>query len=261
METEKFITKEGIAAHLERQIPLHIFETIDSTSTYAKKLAESGAEHGTAVIALQQTGGRGRLGRSFHAPAGTGIYMSLILKTEADFSKAMLVTTAASVAVCRAIRKVCGAYPQIKWVNDIYLNGKKVCGILTEAVTDPDTGLPQAIVAGIGINCSTESFPENLQEIAGAVEGDYSPAQLAAQVTNELLQLTDDLDPGSFIGEYREHSMVIGKTVKVYKGGYSPDAAGINARVLDIDDSGGLRVIYSSGECETLSSGEISIRL
>ena len=142
MEAEKFITKEGIAAHLERQIPLHIFETIDSTSTYAKKLAESGAEHGTAVIALQQTGGRGRLGRSFHAPAGTGIYMSLILKTAADFSKAMLVTTAASVAVCRAIRKVCGADPQIKWVNDIYLNGKKVCGILTEAVTDPDTGLP-----------------------------------------------------------------------------------------------------------------------
>lgn len=259
--TEKFMTKEGIAKHLERDIALNIFDSIDSTNNYAKELAAGGTEHGTTVLALQQTGGRGRLGRSFHAPEGTGIYMSIILKAEADFSRALPVTTAASVAVSRAISKVCGKEPEIKWVNDIYLNSKKVCGILAEAVTDPATGLPEAIVVGIGINCSTEGFPEELLEIAGAVEGDYDPQQLTAQVINELLELADGLDPADFISEYRNRSMVIGKTVKVYKGGYSPDKTGISARVLDIDDNGGLKVIYSSGERETLSSGEISIRI
>ena len=259
MDTKKFMTKEGIAQHLDRGIPLYVFDSIDSTNTYAKGLAAEGAEHGTTVIALQQTGGRGRLGRSFHAPEGTGIYMSIILKAEADFSKAMMATTAASVAVCRAIGKVCNKEPQIKWVNDIYLNGKKVCGILTEAITE--AGLPKALVVGIGINCSTAGFPDELLEIAGAVEGDYDPQQLTAQVINELLELADNMEPEKFIGEYKDRSLVIGKTVKVYKGGYAPDRAGISARVLDIDDAGGLKVIYSSGERETLSSGEISIRL
>ncbi|MBP3383991.1 MAG: biotin--[acetyl-CoA-carboxylase] ligase [Firmicutes bacterium] len=259
MSAEKFMTKEGIAEHLDRDIPLYIFDTIDSTNTYAKMLAAEGAEHGTTVIALQQTGGRGRLGRSFHAPPGTGIYMSIVLKTESDFSKALMATTAASVAVCRAVSAVCSAEAQIKWVNDIYLDGKKVCGILTEAITE--NGLPKALVVGIGINCSTIGFPEELLDIAGAIDGNYDPQQLTAQVINELLALAVNMDPREFIGEYKDRSMVIGKTVKVYKGGYSPDAHGLPARVLDIDNSGGLKVIYSSGLRETLSSGEISIRL
>lgn len=259
MSAEKFMTKEGIAEHLDRDIPLYIFDTIDSTNTYAKMLAAECAEHGTTVIALQQTGGRGRLGRSFHAPPGTGIYMSIVLKTESDFSKALMATTAASVAVCRAVSTVCSAEAQIKWVNDIYLDGKKVCGILTEAITE--NGLPKALVVGIGINCSTRGFPEELLDIAGAIDGNYDPQQLTAQVINELLALAVNMDPREFIGEYKDRSMVIGKTVKVYKGGYSPDAHALPARVLDIDNSGGLKVIYSSGLRETLSSGEISIRL
>ncbi len=261
MNTKDLITIEGIKRHLSTDTPLHIFRSTDSTNTQAKKMATEGAPHGTTVIALHQTGGRGRLGRIFHAPAGTGIYMSIILRPGSDISRALLVTTAASVAVCRAVKDICSAEPVIKWVNDIYINNKKVCGILTEAITDTNTNHLKALIVGIGINCSTEGFPEELQEIAGAVEGDYSPDQLTARIITEILNLADDLDSRRFMDEYRRLSMVIGKNIKVYKGGYSDDVRGIPARVLDVDDNGGLQVLYSDGSQETLSSGEISIRL
>ena len=167
MSAEKFMTKEGIAEHLDRDIPLYIFDTIDSTNTYAKMLAAEGAEHGTTVIALQQTGGRGRLGRSFHAPPGTGIYMSIVLKTESDFSKALMATTAASVAVCRAVSAVCSAEAQIKWVNDIYSDGKKCAGILCESVINENGQMPY-IVVGIGVNLFAPygGFSPEIKDIA-----------------------------------------------------------------------------------------------
>jgi len=255
------ITIEKIQQYLPEDIDLHFFDSIDSTNNFAKEIAAGGASHGTSVIALHQTGGRGRLGRSFHAPSGSGIYLSIILRPGTGSENPILVTTAAAVAVCRAIRKICGYEPQIKWVNDIYLNDKKVCGILTEALTNPDNGKIDALIAGIGINCSIEGFPEDLLEIAGAVEGDYSRSRLAAQVITEIMSLVETLDERTFISEYRELSLVTNKMIRVYKGGYSPDKAGVAARVLDIDENGGLVVLYSSGEQEILYSGEISIRL
>lgn len=256
-------TKEtilNITEFLPEGFPIHIFESVDSTNNAAREMTQAGAAHGTTVIALHQDKGRGRLGRSFHTPDGQGIYMSIILRPDADISKAMLITTAASVAVCRALKTVCNADPGIKWVNDIIIGGKKVCGILTEALTEPGATDPEAIIVGIGINLSTEGFPEDLQEIAGAVEGEFSPGRLAAAVITELLALTEKLDTPDFIGEYRELSLVIGKTVKVHKGGYSENSPGVPARVMDIDANGGLQVIYTDGTRETLSSGEISIR-
>lgn len=260
-EKEQILTPDGLRNNLPDDLPMIFMQSTDSTNTEAKKLALEGAAHGTSVFALRQTAGKGRLGRSFHSTAGTGIYMSIILKPKFDISKSVLITTAASVAVCRALREVCNAEPEIKWVNDVYINNKKVCGILTEATTDFESGQIESLIVGIGINCSTEGFPQDLLEIAGAVKGDYSTDRLAAQVIIELLMLAEDLDSRSFIEEYRQLSMVIGKTVKVYKGGCSPDAGGHSARVLDIDDNGGLHVLYSTGQQETLSSGEISIRL
>ena len=289
------LSLEKIKQHITAECPVYFFESTTSTNTVAKKLAADAQDsvndsaaaditnksheilHGTLVIARHQTGGRGRLGRTFVSPDDSGIYMSIIL--EPASANPILITTAAAVAVCRAIEKICGQDPQIKWVNDIYLNNKKVCGILAEAVSDHKTGQIAHIVLGIGINCNPAAIPEELTDIAGAIEGNFSINQLAAEVHNQIMILMDEmistdlLQTGitdhstsdaaapEFIRDYRQRSMVIGKTVSVYKGGYSPDRPGIPARVLDIDNNGGLKVIYSNGSRETLSTGEISIRL
>ncbi len=253
------LSLENIIKYMDGAYPVRFFDTIGSTNTAAAGMASEGAGHGTAVIAAHQTQGKGRLGRSFASPEDSGIYMSIIL--EPDDSNPVLITTAAAVAVCRSIRKVCGLEPEIKWVNDIYLGGKKVCGILAESVTDYKTGRITHVILGIGVNCRASAIPDDLRDIAGAIEGDYSICQLAAEIHNQLMPLAGILDPENFIGDYRDWSMVIGKTVTVYKGGYSPGTSGLAARVLDIDNNGGLKVIYSSGQRETLSTGEISIRL
>ena len=252
------LSPDKIKLYINEPHPVHFFESTTSTNAVASKMAADGSSHGTVVFARHQTAGRGRLGRSFASPDDSGIYMSLIL--EPDSSNPVLITTAAAVAVCRAIETTCGQQPQIKWVNDIYLNKKKVCGILAESVTDYKTGHISHVILGIGINCNAESIPDELTDIAGAIEGDYSINQLAAEVYNQMMILAGDLSPSKFIDDYRQRSMVIGKTVSVYKGGFTPDKPGIPARVLDIDNNGGLKVIYSDGGRETLSTGEISIR-
>lgn len=256
--TEK-LTAEKIQQNMNAEYPVHFFESIDSTNTAAAELARGGAIHGTAVFARHQSRGKGRLGRSFASPDGSGIYMSIILRPDSD--NPVLITTATAVAVCKAMEKVCNVTPQIKWVNDIYLGDKKICGILAETVTDYQTGHITHIILGIGINCRANAIPDELSHIAGAVEGDYSINELAAEIHNQVMSLANDLRPANYIGEYRQRSMVLGKTVTVYKGGYSPDATGIPAHVLNISESGGLVVLYSSGQQETLSTGEISIRL
>ena len=253
------LTLEKIQQHIRRQHPVHVFESVASTNTLAAEMAQDGAGHGTGIFACHQTQGKGRLGRTFASPDSSGIYMSVIL--EPSSSNVVLITTAAAVAVSRAIEKICNQSPSIKWVNDLYLNNKKICGILAEAVTDHKTGTITRIVLGIGINCHSEALPQELEHIAGAIDGDYSINQLAAEVYNQLMDLANDLDPENFIDEYKDKSMVIGKNITVYKGGYSENATGTAAHVLNIDNNGGLVVLYSSGQQETLSTGEISIRL
>ena len=258
------LSAQGIKAHLApdwKSLPIYVYKTVDSTNNAAKKLAVEGAEHGTAVFAFHQSHGRGRLGRSFLSPANTGIYMSVLLNPSFDIRRSVLVTTAASVAVVRAIEKVCGLRPEIKWVNDIYLYGKKICGILTEAITDFESGQIQNLILGIGINCSTNEFPKDLLEIAGALEGSFSKNELAAEVLNQLLPLIEHLEDRTFLEDYRGHSLVIGKDIQVYKGGYAGTVPGRGASALGIDENGGLIVQYDSGERETLATGEISIRL
>lgn len=253
------LSLEKIKKHIENPLPVYFYECTGSTNAVAADLADNGAPHGTSVFARHQTAGRGRLGRSFVSPDDSGIYMSIVLKPD-DFNP-VLITTAAAVAVCRAIEKICGCNPQIKWVNDIYLEGKKVCGILAEAVTDHKTGQITHIILGIGINCRNDAIPPELKNIAGAVEGNYSINHLAAEVLNQVISLVSDPQADRFINEYKTRSMVIGKTVTVHKGGLIPGKPGVPARVLDIDNTGGLVVIYTSGQRETLSTGEISIRL
>ena len=266
---------------------IYVFDELDSTNDHAKELAAKGAPHGTVVMAHRQSAGKGRLGRSFFSPEG-GVYMSVIIRPDFDMSKIGLVTTAAAVAVCEAIDEIalnkvnkdgsgCSAAREalIKWINDIYVDGKKVCGILAEGVTDHETGSLDTIILGIGINTSTEDFPEELSEIAGAVTGDFSKDELAVSIISKLLSYIGEISGTSaaaqaigspkFLKTYKKKSLVLGKTVSVYKGSYkiSPEdeLPSRSARALDIDDNGGLIVLYSDGSRETLVSGEISIRL
>ena len=256
-EDSSMLSKEGIELYLRSGAPLYFFQSTDSTNKRASALALEGACHGTCVIAGHQTAGRGRLGRSFYSPERQGIYLSVILKPDFDISKAVLITAAASVATSRAIQTVCGVHPQIKWVNDLYLDGKKICGILTEAITDFESGQITNIVAGIGINCSCEDFPDEIQGIAGGIPGSYSKNALAAEVVNQLLDIASNIEARDFIDEYRQSSMVIGKNINVIKTGREPVAAFAE----DIDSNGALIVRYPDGTREALTTGEVSIRL
>lgn len=233
---------------------------LDSTNTRAKKLLLAGGCDTAAVFALRQTGGRGRKGRAFFSPPG-GIYMSAILHPSLEPEQAVLITTAACVCVCRAIARVTGYEPQIKWVNDLFLRGKKICGILTEAITDIESGMIGSVVIGIGINyCLAQAeIPEELRGIVGSVipEGEKHPprAQLAAEILNQLAHLEEMARSHSFIDEYRSRSLIIGEEVRVIS-----TLAEYDAVAVDIDRDGGLVIRTPDGKTATLRSGEVTIR-
>lgn len=241
---------------------VHIFDTLDSTNNKAKTMAMEGAPHGTVVISESQTAGRGRLGRTFVSPQGSGIYMSMVLRPDADLTKAMLITTAAAVSVCRAVRRITGADAGIKWVNDIYADGKKICGILTEATTDFETGSLESVIVGIGVNfkCSDKtSYPEDVLEgitwIYDGKEPEVSRNELAAAIIDETLRQCEDLDNKDFLEYYRQYAVMLDKDVVCIRGNERWEA-----HTVDIDDWGGLIVRGADGKLQTLSSGEISIR-
>lgn len=242
---------------------IFVYDKVESTNRLAKQMAFEGALHGTSVIANQQTAGRGRLGRSFFSPAHSGIYLSIILRPEADMTKASLITTMTAVATARAINNICGIDPDIKWVNDLYYMDKKICGILSEAVTDFESGRIESVVVGIGINCAApqNDFPDELKDIAGSIPNNciFSRNQLAAEIITNVVELCKDLTNGAFLEEYRKKSIVLGNTINIYKRGLEEDYS--VATALDIDHNGGLVVKYPNGEIETISSGEVSIRL
>ena len=230
---------------------IRIKETV-STNSLAKELALKGENEGTVIFAERQTGGRGRLGRSFFSPDGKGIYMSVILKPE----NPLLITSFASVAVLRAIKKICDADVKIKWVNDLYLNGKKICGILTEGVYQGED-LKYAVL-GIGINVKQAEFPDEIADIATSIENEtgieISVKELENQLVNELDNLYKTYTDGKFLEESRNASNVIGKEIKVINGNDN-----FFAKAVGIDEKGGL-VIEIARERSVLYSGEISIR-
>jgi len=233
---------------------IFLHATIGSTSDTAKEMAVTGAEHGTIVIAEHQTAGRGRHGRSFYSPGAQGIYMSLILSpAHLGLSLPTLVTAFAAVVVCETIETICAKTPQIKWVNDVFLDGKKICGILTEAVGE-------WVVVGIGINFSTAQadLPEDLRGIAGAIFSSGNPSvsrnRLAGEVISRILAGQPD-GREKLLEKYKQRLMMLGKKVLV-TGAAQP----YEATALDIDDTGRLIVRKDTGEVLSLNSGEISIR-
>ena len=230
-----------------------LLKTVDSTNTCAKKLAADGARDGTVVIAEQQTAGRGRRGNSFYSPPKSGLYMSVVLRPEKHVADTDLFTICAGCGVCRAIEELSGTKPLIKWVNDVYLGGKKICGILSEATADFESGAVESVVTGIGINISTEDFPEELRRKAGSIGVNITRAKLAAAVLRELMYCLSRSREEN-IADYKARSLVLGKEVS-----FVLNNVQYTAKAVDIDDSGRLVVELEGGETMGLGSGEISV--
>ncbi|MGN0658251.1 MAG: biotin--[acetyl-CoA-carboxylase] ligase [Emergencia sp.] len=257
------LTEDSVSGFLRHPCRLQVFDSVDSTNNVAKE-APSG-DTPLLIIANKQTAGRGRLGRSFESPAGTGLYLTMALHPDFDLDKALYVTMAAAVAVCRAVDKVAGVKTRIKWVNDLFYKEKKVCGILTEAQTNFETGRIDRLIIGIGVNCFPGSFPEELKDIAGCLSRDrssFSRGRLAAEIYNETMDILQDLESRTFLREYRSRCFILGKNITVHP---NLSEKGIRARAIDIDDNGGLVVEYLEGrknrQMETLTTGEVSIRM
>ena len=226
-------------------------ESVDSTNNKAKRLIAGGKTGAFSVIADEQTGGRGRLGRSFYSPKDTGIYMSFAYVPKGEIKDSVCITAATAVCVCRAIEKLTDKRPKIKWVNDVYLENKKICGILTEAVLNPQG--EYSVIIGIGVNISTFDFPDNVEN-AGSLCVNIDKDELINEITGELLCAVNG-DKGDFIHEYRERSIVLGKRVKVINGNQT-----FSAEAVDIDENGALIIKTENGRLQTLSSGEVSLR-
>lgn len=253
------ISPEGISVLTSPKINkenIMIFDILDSTNDTAKQLAAKGSKNKTVVIANQQTSGKGRLGRSFYSPKDSGIYMSIIYTPKISANDSILITTCTSVAVSRAIEKICGVKTYIKWVNDIICHNKKVCGILTEAVTSFENLALQYVIIGIGINCFEHEMPDDLLHKAGAISKDrnFSRNALCAEILNQFFRLADNIENREFIHEYKEKSIVVGKNIEILSNGKT-----YNAKAIDIDESGGLVVKTENGEIQTLNSGEVSL--
>jgi len=254
------LSAEGIGLYLSGSaagLPVFVFQEIDSTNNEAKRMLAGSHEGPFLIVSECQSKGRGRHGRSFYSPGRTGLYMTLAMHPESNFSDVVSITTMAAVAVVHAVSALTDKNPLIKWVNDIYLNGRKICGILTEAVMDFETGTAQSVLVGIGVNVRTMDFPEDLSGIAASLEpSGVTRNQLAAEIASRLLDLAGDLSDKSYLDEYRAHSMVLGKRITYYDG----DKA-CSATAIGIDGSGGLVIQNEDGSSKVLSSGEISIRL
>lgn len=259
------LTAPGIHALLETEhIGQHIeiASQVSSTNTLMKQQFFD-RPHGFVLLAESQTNGRGRLGRAFSSPAGSGIYMSILLHPTLPLTQIQFVTIAAAVAVAQAIEQTAGFRPQIKWVNDVLMQGRKLCGILTEATIEGESGTVSSLVVGIGINLyPNEAWPEDVRAVAGALsEFGQAPrrAVLTAAVLSHFEHAYTMLENGNhaeLLERYRNRLCCVGKPVTVLcpTDTYEADCIGL-------DDNGHLLVRDRQDNINTLSSGEISIRL
>ena len=271
---------------------IECFKEIDSTNTYAKRilaecgnlrdssgaLTEAGKKYHKAIfIAEKQIAGRGRLGRTFVSPEKTGIYISVIYAPKGGITNPARLTACAAVAICRAIKNVVcklpegtSIEPQIKWINDIFVNGKKVCGVLAEGVANFESGMIEAAVVGMGINIkkNTTAFEGQLADVVGTLEdatsAKISRLEIAAEIAGQVLKIFEE-DASSeaahkaIIKEYKEASFLIGRELTVYPL-IGDEKSSYKATATDIDDNAGLIVTLEDGSKRTLSSGEVSLK-
>ena len=239
---------------------VYVFNEIDSTNTEAKRYCLSGGAVPALFIARSQSAGRGRMGRSFFSPSDTGIYLSILAEAPKDSGGFLKVTSASAVALHKAIFEELGINAKIKWVNDLYLEGKKISGILAESFFMGDK---RYIVVGVGINLCTREFPEELRDKAGSImsqsdgqDGALVLSRLAVRVAAGLFDVLSDLEGKWIMDYYRAHSAVLGKRVTFTENGVAQ--SGIAEA---IDELGALLVRLDDGSEYTLSSGEISLKI
>ena len=242
------------------QNQIYWFDSVESTNTMAKQMAAQGAPNGTVLIAGHQSGGRGRLGRSFQSPAGAGVYMSVILRFPCRPDNLMHLTCATAVAACRAVKNVAGIKPGIKWTNDLVVQEKKIAGILTELVLLPNE---TAAIIGIGVNCTQMQmdFPEELRTMAASltmVTGKkIAPAKVAAELICQLACMSLELmtNRDSYMEFYRRNCITLGRHISLCR---SDEVR--HGDALDVMNDGSLLVRFDDGHTEAVSSGEVSIR-
>lgn len=261
------LSAERVSGYLKNKLPVKVWRTLDSTNNAARELATEQSEKSDAlIVAAAQTAGKGRMGRSFYSPEGCGLYVTLLVHPECDAAESVKLTCAAAVAAARAIDSLRGVSPtsEIKWVNDIYLGGKKVAGILTEGQLSIESGQLEFAVVGIGFNLLVPDggYPEEIRHRAGAIFEDRASMpfdvynRLAAQFANEYYRIYPELNPDAFLDEYRARSFIIGRTVTVLRGNESWDA-----EVAAINDDFSLSVRSADGKIERLSSGEVTLKV
>ncbi len=266
-ENTDILSDQGIKKYLNsalNEMEISVVPVTHSTNALVREKVNEGVKEGYMVLANEQTSGRGRLGRSFFSPKGSGVYMSLLLRPRKYSSEqAVRITTMAAVAMCEAIESVSDEKAEIKWVNDIFIRGKKVCGILTEGSFNFENGLLDYAILGIGINVYEPEggFPEELEEIAGAVFAasdkpkNDEKNRLVSEFLNRFYSYYDSENSLDYVEEYRNRCFVVGREVKLVSGSESKTAV-----VLGIDDDCRLLVKNPDGTEEYYASGEISLR-
>ncbi len=233
------------------------FESISSTNTILKQMADEGAEEFTVLVANHQTAGRGRKGHSFFSPKDTGLYFSLLLKPDIEPEKALYFTTCAAVCCAEAIEEITSKKAEIKWVNDVYIENRKVCGILTEASFNSNNAKLEYVVVGIGINISTkqDDFPVDIIEKAASLYDYLSEdihEKLLSKILDKFYSYYHSISDKSYLKNYRERSMILGKDVEII-------GRDITAKAIEIDDEFGLVVMHEDGKKENLNSGDVSV--
>lgn len=259
------------APHIKSCLPpelsmnVTVFDTLDSTNTEAHRRLTQGLQAPFLTVAHRQTDGRGRLGRAFHSPRGSGLYMTLVFDSQASLDRLSSVTPAAAVATAEAISEVCCKEVGIKWVNDLYLDGKKVCGILTEAVVF-ESGYH--VIVGIGVNLTTRDFPEGMRNPAGAVLSETDPpvdqSLLCARITQKLFKYLRPACADDCLTAYRSRLILLGERVigtrHFPSDGEALSTDGTEGTVVGVDEDYGLILRLEDGTFETLRGGEISIK-
>ncbi|MBD3296515.1 MAG: biotin--[acetyl-CoA-carboxylase] ligase [Candidatus Omnitrophica bacterium] len=236
---------------------IHFFDEIDSTNSKACELAEAGAEEGTVVIAEKQTGGRGRMGRKWASPAGQGVYMSVILRPDMKTDRIPAITLIAALAVIRSIEAVCGVEAGMKWPNDVYMNGEKVCGILTEIRAQPDRVDFLVLGIGVNVNASKRSLPSGATSLRLRTGHRVDRIEFVRDLIGQLESLYGiycESGFGVLRGECRRHSTILGNDVSMVE-----DSRTVEGKALDIDEKGALLVRTGGGEMRRIFSGDVRL--
>ena len=258
------ISKQAITKYLDEDIfDITVYDELESTNITAKQLAQKGAPEGSVTVARHQSGGYGRMRRAFYSPKSSGLYMSVILRPDIEISSSFLITVAAAAATAQAIEKICHTKTGIKWVNDIFIGGKKVCGILTEAGFLAESNKLDYAVLGIGVNIYTpdNGFPPELKDIAASIldanrDNEEIRNRLCAEILNRFWPYYRELAQKKYLQEYKSRSIIIGKEITIIDKDKEK-----KAKAIDIDDD--FRLIAETPDSQklVLSSGEVSVRL